>query len=86
MNYIEYDAGRGLQRHALFMLEDIWAHRKLDAEMEKPVFSEEELIGYVKQLTANDGVATVNLGIYQDGTIGQDARKLMRALREAIKK
>jgi len=84
--YIEYDAGRGLQRHALFMLEDIWVHRKPDAEMEKPVFSEEELISYVKQLTANEGVATVNLGIYQDGTIGEEARKLMEALRKALKK
>jgi len=84
--YIEYDAGRGLQRHALFMLEDIWVHRKPDSEMEKPVFGEQELISYVKQLTANEGVATVNLGIYQDGTIGKESRKVMQALRQAISK
>lgn len=84
--YIEYDAGRGLQRHALFMLEDIWVHRKPNCEMEKPVFTEEELISYIKQLTENEGVATINLGIFQDGTIGEESRKLMRALRRAIRK
>ena len=84
--YIEYDAGRGLQRHALFMLEDIWVHREPNSEMEKPVFTEKELISYVKQLTANEGVATVNLGIYQDGTIGKESRKVMQALRRAIRR
>jgi hypothetical protein len=84
--YIEYDAGRGLQRHALFMLEDIWVHRKPDSEMEKPVFSKQELISYIKQLTANEGVATINLGIYQDGTIGKKSLKVMKALRRAIRK
>ncbi|MFC1739391.1 alpha-L-fucosidase [Planctomycetota bacterium] len=84
--YIGYDAGRGLQRHALFMLEGIWVHSRPNSEMEEPVFTEEELISYVKQLTANKGVATVNLGIYQDGTIGEKSRKLMRALRRAFGK
>ncbi len=84
--YIEYDAGKGLQRHALFMLEDIWVHRKPDSGMEKPVFTEKELISYVKQLAANDGVATINLGIYQDGTIGNESRKLMQSLRQAIRR
>ena len=84
--YIQYDAGKGLQRHALFMLEGIWVHSKPNSEMEKPVFTEEELISYIKQLTANEGVATINLGIYQDGTIGEESRKLMKALRRAFRK
>ncbi len=83
--YIEYDAGRGLQRHALFMLEDIWVHSKPNSEMEEPVFTEEELISYVKQLTANEGVATINLGIYQDGTVGKESLELMQALRRAMR-
>ena len=84
--YIEYDAGRGLQRHALFMLEDIWVHRKKNSEMEEPVFTEEELISYVKQLTAYEGIATINLGIFQEGTVGNESLKLMRALRRAFGK
>ena len=84
--YMEHYAGRGLQRHVLFMLEGIWVHSRPNSEMEEPVFTEEELISYVKQLTANEGVATVNIGIYQDGTIGEKSRKLMQALRRVFRK
>ena len=84
--YMEHYAGRGLQRHVLFMLEGIWVHSRPNSEMEEPVFTEEELISYVKQLTTNEGVATVNIGIYQDGTIGEKSRKLMQALRRAFSK
>ena len=34
----------------------------------------------------NEGVATVNLGIYQDGTILEEACRLMQALRGVIGK
>jgi len=83
--YIEHPVGKGLQRHALFMLEDIWIHRGVDSEMEPPIFTEEELIDYVNSLTANEGVATINLGIYQDGTVGKKSLKLMEALKKAIR-
>jgi hypothetical protein len=33
----------------------------------------------------NQGVVTVNLGIYQDGTIGPRARELMRSVRRNIR-
>ena len=86
--YIEYDAGRGLQRHALFMLDvrGTWVHSKPNSEMEKPLYTEEELVSYVRQLTAKEGVATINVGIFQDGTIGEESRKLMKALRRAFGK
>ena len=83
--YIEHPVGKGLQRHALFMLEDVWIHRPADTEMEPPIFNEEELIRYVNTLTDNEGVATINLGIYQDGSVGKKSLKLMEALRKAIR-
>ena len=81
---MSYHAGQGLQRHALFMLEDIWVHNQRESEVPDPVFSQEELVTYVKNLTANDGVATINLAIYQDGTVGTKSLETMRALRRAI--
>ncbi|NQT24011.1 alpha-L-fucosidase [candidate division KSB1 bacterium] len=83
--YIEHPVGKGLQRHALFMLEDIWIHEAPNTEMEEPIFSEEELISYVNILTDKGGVATINLGIYQDGTVGKRSLKLMEALRQAVR-
>ena len=84
--YIEYSAGEGLQLHTLIMLEDIWVHGRPDSEMESPVFTEQELIDFVSNITEKQGVVTINLGIYQDGTIGEKSIKVMRTLRRAIRK
>jgi len=84
--YIEYSAGEGLQLHTLIMLEDIWVHSTPNSEMESPTFTEEELIDFVRGITEKQGVVTINLGIYQDGTIGEKSIKVMRTLRRAIRK
>jgi hypothetical protein len=70
----------------LLMLEDIWVHVAPNAEMERPRFSEEQLIRYVKACMANQGVVTINLGIYQEGTIGKESLKIMQALRKAVRR
>ena len=84
--YIEYAAGEGLQSHTMLMLEDNWGHRTPNTEMELPRFTEEHLIRYVKACMGKQGVVTINLGIYQDGTIGKESFKMMQALRRAIRK
>ncbi len=81
--YIQYSAGEGLQLHTLIMLEGIWVHGRSDSEMESPKFTEQELIDFVRGITDKQGVVTLNLGIFQDGTIGEKSRELMRALRRA---
>lgn len=83
--YIEHPAGEGLQLQALIMLEDIWEHGEPDSEVPQPTLSEEQLIQYVKKVMEKQGVVTINLGIYQDGTIGDESRKRMSALRQAIR-
>ena len=84
--YIEYTVGEGLQLHALIMLEGVWVNETPNTEMEQLTFSEEELISFVKSYMAKRGVVTINLGIYQDGTIGKKSLKVMQALRGAISK
>ena len=84
--YMKYAAGEGLQRHALFMLEDIWVHRQRNGEIPAPVFTEQALIDYVKNLTANDGVATINMGSYRDGTVSEKSLAVMRSLKRAMGK
>ena len=82
---IEYSAGRGLQFHTLLMLENIWAHSKPNTPMELPQFSAEDLINYVKECMEKQGVVTINMGIYQEGTVGKESLKVMQALRRAIR-
>ncbi len=84
--YMEYSAGEGLQLHTLIMLEGIWVHGRADSEMPSPDFTEKELIDFVEDITGKQGVVTLNLGIYQDGRIGEESRKLMGSLREALGK
>jgi hypothetical protein len=48
-------------------------------------FSTEDLIAYVKANMDHQAVTTINIGIYQDGTIEQSSLDMMRQLRLAIR-
>jgi hypothetical protein len=50
-----------------------------------PQFSTEDLIGYVKANMEHQAVTTINIGIYQDGTIEQSSLDMMRQLWRAIR-
>jgi hypothetical protein len=50
-----------------------------------PQFSTEDLIAYVKANMEHQAVTTINIGIYQDGTIEQSSLDMMRQLRRAIR-
>ena len=79
--YIEYSQGLGLQWQSLIMLST--------PGMVSPgsrFYDEEKLISFVKSCTANDGVVTITLPTYQDGTIEEEYLKVMQALRRAVGK
>jgi hypothetical protein len=78
-------AGRGLQLHSAWILDATWTHSKLNTEMERPRFKDEQLIDYVKACAAKKGAVTFNLGIFQDGDIGPATQKQMQALRKVIR-
>ena len=50
-----------------------------------PQFSAEDLIAHVKANNEHQAVTTINIGIYQDGTIEQSSLDMMRQLRRAIR-
>jgi hypothetical protein len=50
-----------------------------------PQFKAEDLIAHVKTNMAHQAVTTINIGIYQDGTIEQSSLEMMRQLRLAIR-
>ena len=84
--YIQRGAGKGLQSHAAIRLDAPWFHIKLDSEMEPPVLTEAQLIGYVKSCNEDEAVVSIGVGIFQDGTIGEQSRQLLKTLRRAIRK
>ena len=74
----------GLQSHALFVLDDNWVHWQQETEISPPRYSDEKLIAFVRQCIDNKCVVTMNMGIYQDGTVSPATLAQMKALRKAI--
>lgn len=44
-----------------------------------------KLSDYIKRCSAKGGVVTINLGIFQDGTIGKEALEVMQIVRKKIR-
>ncbi len=76
--------GKGLQSHYLIMADAPWVHSKA-GPMEAPRFSDSDLINFVRLCAAKQTPVTINLGIYQEGMIGNAAMNQMKALRLAIR-
>ena len=73
-----------LPYQALLIMEPYWVQQK--AEMPEPRFTPDKLSGYIKDCMKNKGAVTVNLGIYQDGTVGEKALQVMREVKNQIRK
>jgi Alpha-L-fucosidase len=82
--YIQRGAGTGLQAHGLLSMLPSWVHSET-GPIPPPQFSSEDLIAYVKGNIEHQAVTTINIGIYQDGTIEQSSLDMMRKLRSAIR-
>ncbi len=74
-----------LQPHGLIFLDDPWIHGYPDKDIAAPLFTTQKLIDYVKACIARKLVITMNLGIYQNGTVSPATLEQMRALRRAIR-
>ena len=82
--YIQRGAGTGLQAHGMVSMLPSWVHSET-GPIPPPQFSTEALIAYVKANIEHQAVTTINIGIYQDGTIEQSSLEMMRQLRHAIR-
>lgn len=67
--YIQAGPGAGFRAHGtLSMMPASWLHGEL-GKIPPPQFSAEDLIAYVKANVEHQAVTTINIGIYQEGTI-----------------
>lgn len=72
-----------LPYQALLIMEPYWVQEK--AEMPDPRFTSTELSQYIRNCMNHGGAVTINLGIYQDGTVGEKALKVMKDVRQLIR-
>jgi hypothetical protein len=82
--YIQRGAGTGFQAHGMVSMLQSWVHSET-GPIPPPQFSAEDLIAHVKANMEHQAVTTINIGIYQDGTIEQSSLDMMRQLRRAIR-
>ena len=83
--YIQTGAGAGFQAHGMLSMLPSWVHSEA-GPIPPPQFSAEDLIAHVKANMEHQAVTTINIGIYQDGTIEQSSLDMMRQLRRAIRR
>ena len=62
-----------------------WVHSKPDSEMEPLQARDEQLVKFIQETMARQGVVTINLGVFQDGSIGREAARQMEVVRRAVR-
>lgn len=78
--------GYGLQAQSLIVMEkENWYHDKLNTKIPSPDLKADELIQFITQ-SKGKGSVTVNMQIYQDGRVGEEALAVMEQVKKAIRK
>lgn len=81
--YMKNGPAPSLPYHALLIMEPYWVQQK--AEMPDPRFNSENLGEYIQGCVSNGGAVTINMGIYQDGTVGEKALQVMREVKALLR-
>ena len=76
--------GQGLRYQALLIMEPYWVQQKV--EMPRPQFDAQKLGDYISGCMKNGGAVTINLGIYQDGSVDPRAVDVLKEVRARIRK
>ena len=77
--------GKGLQFHSLIALQADWAHTSLNSKVDPNRLSAEEVIKYISACEGK-GPVTINIEIYQDGTIGEESLAEMEKIKQELNK
>jgi hypothetical protein len=57
----------------------------VNTEIPKPLYSDQEVIAYVRACNAHQAPMTFNVGIYQDGSMAEASVEQLRRLSDALK-
>ena len=72
----------GLQWHGWTCLDDrAWVHSKIDTDIPDPLYTDRQVIEFVKICNEHQCPMCFNVGIYQDGTIPTDSVNQLRRLK-----
>jgi hypothetical protein len=75
----------GLQWHGWTCLEDRrWVHKRPDLPIPSPLYTDEEVIAFVRQCNKHMAPMTFNVGIYRDGTMAPESVEQLRRLNVSL--
>jgi len=82
-----FDSGRqeGLQAHGCFILEKRWGHIEMNTTIPKPKYTVEQLTGFVQQAQANRYPLSINLEMYEDGSVSPESLSALRELKSSVR-
>jgi hypothetical protein len=72
-----------LRYQALLIMEPYWVQQR--PVHPDPRFKATELSKYIRDCMVNGGAVTINLGIFQDGTVGEKALDVMKQVRKTVR-
>lgn len=76
----------GLQWHGWTCLDDqAWVHSKIDTDVPAPLYTDKQVIEFVRTCNEHQCPMCFNVGIYQDGTISPDSVKQLKKLKTEVK-
>jgi hypothetical protein len=79
----ENGPGAGLRYHALLALEGGWVHTEHDTAIPAPVLETDKLLEFI-DASASKGPVTLNVLIYQDGTISELSMNVLKKIRDHL--
>jgi hypothetical protein len=84
--YIQAGAGKDLQSHVMFPIDDEyrWWFKDQNHIIGPPVYSDEQLVSWVKEAISKKTVTTLNIAIYQDGTVSSKTLSQLNVLKKAM--
>jgi Alpha-L-fucosidase len=83
--YIRRGAGQGLQAHSAIRLDDPWFHITPNTDIQPPRYTAAQLTDYIRTCIQDQAPVSFGVGIYQDGTISEASREVLRQVRRAIR-
>ena len=76
---------QGLLAHGCFIFESKWGHIEKDTPIPKPKFSLDKLTRLVEKAQKEQSPLSINLEMYEDGSVSPDSIALLKQLKAAIR-
>lgn len=76
---------KGLMAHSCFTFEKDWGHIKWNAKIPPPKYTLEELVTLIQKAKENRYPYSINLEMYEDGTVSPQSYELLKNLKKEIR-